>query len=201
MEGELRGYKGKRSLDVILSLFFLVFLSPLFFLITLAVRVFDGGQVIHRRKVLGLAEYPFFMFKFRSMIDGTEDQEEEVYQSSGGEKPTNDSRVTKVGAVLRKFSLDELPQFANVLKGQMSLVGPRPMPAWKLEELLSNHRQIRFSFLPGITGLAQLTNRSLPKLSADYGKLELKYFQNCSLWLDCKILLKTIPAIISGRGT
>jgi len=201
MDCYIRGYKGKRCLDVIVSLFFLIFLSPLFFLVALAVRVFDGEPFIHRRKVLGLAEDPFFMFKFRSMIDGTEDQEEEIYRSNGGQKPINDYRVTRIGAVLRKFSLDELPQFANVLKGQMSLVGPRPMPTRVLKGLSDDHRQIRFSFLPGITGLAQITNRSLPRLSADYGKSELKYFKNCSLRLDCKILFKTIPAVISGRGT
>jgi len=201
MEGELRGYKGKRCLDVIVSLFFLIFLSPLFLLIGLAVKIFDGGPVIHLRRIPGLRENYFFMFKFRSMINGAEEQEEEIYRMNGGKKPTNDSRITKIGAVLRKFSLDELPQFANVLKGQMSSVGPRPMPIWRLEELSSDYRQIRFVFLPGITGLAQVTNRSSSRLSADYRRLELKYFQNCSLWLDCKILLKTIHAVISGQGT
>lgn len=201
MDDGPRGCKGKRYLDVIVSLFFLIFLSPLFLLIGLAVKLFDGDPVIYQRRVLGLGENLFFMFKFCSMIDGTEEQEKEIYRMNRGEKPANNPRITKIGAILRKFSLDELPQFANVLRGQMSLVGPRPMPVWRLEELSSDHRQIRFSFLPGITGLAQITNRSLSKSSAYYRKLELKYFQNCSLWLDCKILLKTIPAVISGQGT
>ncbi len=150
----------------------------------------------------------FFMLKFRSMFNNAEEQEEEVYRRSRGVKTFNDPRVTKIGRVIRKLSLDELPQFVNVIKGEMSLVGPRPISLEMFNGLPNQEKRIYLSLLPGITGPGQISVRSLlglpefeyERLYSEYRKSYFDYFQNCSLWLDCKILLKTIPLIISCRG-
>lgn len=198
------GYKGKRALDVFVAFSLLALSMPVCALIAFAIKIFSGSPVIYHREMIGLEEKPFCLLKFRSMVNGAEAKEEKVYARTGYKKPLKDSRVTGIGRLLRKTSLDELPQFINVLRDKMSLVGPRPMPEWAVKRLPEKRKQIRFSLLPGITGLAQIEIRELSRLSPEFSpnheKLEREYFQNCSLRLDCKILLKTILVVISGQG-
>lgn len=135
------------------------------------------------------------MLKFRSMVNNQENQEQDLYKQAGGRKPSNDPRITKIGRLLRRASLDELPQLVNVVRGEMSLIGPRPRPAWMVDSLPDSVGRIQFSVLPGMTGLSQVSDRLWRQ-----SELDLKYCQECSLWLDFKIFLKSIPAVLSGRG-
>lgn len=194
------GYKGKRFLDITISLFLLMILFPLFLLIALVVKFFSGSPVIHHRKTIGFKGESFIMLKFRSMITGADEREEEIFRQTNGKKLFNDPRITRIGAILRKTSLDELPQFINVIKGEMSLVGPRPKPSWAIEGMSGSIKKTYFSLRPGITGLVQITNRSLSRFSSECGRLESVYLEKCSLSFDLKILLKSIPAVIFCRG-
>lgn len=186
------GYRGKRVLDLIGSLILLVLLSPVFLVVAFFVLIFDGRPVIYRRQLLGKEEKPFSMFKFRTMVRGAERLEKEVFQQNGFHKPKKDPRVTTLGNILRRTSLDELPQLVNVLRGEMSLVGPRPLPLWMVEKMPSSRRQIRASCVPGITGLAQVRSR----LNPEAGGFERQYAERCSLMLDLHILILTVPAVL-----
>lgn len=194
-------YRSKKYLDIFISSFLLITLSPLLILTALSVKIFDGGPVFYKRRVVGLGGKSFLMFKFRSMVQGAEKQERGVYIifKKAGRRLENDPRVTRIGRIIRKLSLDELPQFVNVLRDEMSLVGPRPASLWKVNRFPVAIREIYLSFKPGITGFSQITCRSIFDKSLFAG-LEKDYFENSSFWLDCKIILKTVPSVLLCRG-
>jgi lipopolysaccharide/colanic/teichoic acid biosynthesis glycosyltransferase len=149
-----------------------------------------------------VGEHEFPMFKFRTMIQGADRLQarlEEENEAGGALfKMRDDPRVTRVGALLRRLSLDELPQVLNVLRGEMSLVGPRPLPLRDYAKLESWHRK-RYLVLPGITGLWQISGRSNLSFD-DLVRLDFYYLENWSIWLDISILVKTIPAVLGARG-
>ena len=192
-------YRGKRFFDVGVALLLLVFFSPLLLLTALIVWLVSGSPIIYHRKVIGLAGKSFSVLKFRTMVNRAEASEEKIYRGRRT-KPIEDSRITGIGRILRRTSLDELPQLINVLRGEMSLVGPRPMPEWMTEELPEEARRVYFSLIPGITGLPQVIDRSLIPYSAERIGMENKYYGKMSFLLDCQIFLRTIFVVIAGQG-
>ncbi len=193
----------KRSIDMAVSFFALLFLSPLFLIIALAIMLDDGLPVFFVQVRIGKNKRPFKMFKFRTMIKGAEKMQaslEKLNETDGAAfKLSDDPRVTRIGKFLRKTSLDELPQFLNVLLGTMSLVGPRPLPIRDFERFYDNTHRRRFSIKPGITGLWQISGRSDVKFQ-EWMNLDLQYVDNWNLFLDLKILLKTVPVVFAGTG-
>jgi exopolysaccharide biosynthesis polyprenyl glycosylphosphotransferase len=192
----------KRTFDLVGALLLLMFLSPLLLAIALAVRLSSRGPVLFRSTRRGIGQRPFPCLKFRTMHTDAEERQadlEELNEASGALfKIREDPRLTHVGGVLRRFSLDELPQLINVVRGEMSLVGPRPLPQRDYEMLEEWHRK-RYLVLPGITGLWQVSGRSELDFD-DLVHLDFIYLEHWSLALDLTILLKTIPAVISRRG-
>ena len=192
----------KRTFDILGSTLLLVLLSPLLIAITLAVRVTSRGPILFHSVRRGIGQRPFACLKFRTMhTDAAERQAdlEDLNEASGALfKIRDDPRLTSVGRVLRRFSLDELPQLVNVLRGDMSLVGPRPLPERDYKMLEDWHRK-RYLVLPGITGLWQVSGRSELDFD-DLVNLDFIYLERWSLALDLTILLKTIPAVFSRRG-
>ena len=191
----------KRGLDVAVSGLMLVLLLPLFALIALGIKLSDRGPILFWQLRVGRwgREFPFP--KFRSMVPNAEQLQNIVvshHSDSKTFKAKNDPRVTRLGRVLRKFSLDELPQLWCVFKGEMSLVGPRPpLPSEVAQYSLADRR--RLDVVPGLTCIWQTSGRStLP--FAQQLELDVQYIQSQSLWLDFKLLLKTIPAVLSGKG-
>jgi exopolysaccharide biosynthesis polyprenyl glycosylphosphotransferase len=205
----------KRCLDLVGSLLALILLLPAMLVIALAVKLTSKGPVLFKQTRLGQYSRPFTFLKFRSMYDDCDAKIHEQYISKliRGEKDThhstengnavfkikNDPRVTRVGRFLRKTSLDELPQLINVLKGEMSLVGPRPPLSYEVKQYTSWHRRRLVEAKPGITGLWQVNGRSRISFD-DMVRLDLKYVEHASLLLDFKILLQTPAAILSGAG-
>jgi exopolysaccharide biosynthesis polyprenyl glycosylphosphotransferase len=192
----------KRGFDIVVSSFVIVVGSPLWLAIAGAIKLTSRGPVFYRNERIGLGEQPFAMMKFRTMYaDAAERQAalEAANEASGPLfKIRDDPRVTTVGRVLRRFSLDELPQVLNVLWGEMSLVGPRPLPIRDYEQLQEWHRK-RYLVLPGMTGLWQVSGRI--DLSFDeLVRLDFYYIENWSIWLDITILAKTLPAVLARRG-
>ena len=192
----------KRTFDVVGATILLVLLSPLLLALTLAVMVSSRGPVLFRSVRRGIGQRPFPCLKFRTMHTDAEEQQadlEDLNEASGALfKIKEDPRLTPVGRFLRRFSLDELPQLINVLRGEMSLVGPRPLPERDYAMLEDWHRK-RYLVLPGITGLWQVSGRSELDFD-DLVHLDFLYLERWSLALDLTILLKTIPAVISRRG-
>lgn len=192
----------KRTFDVIVSTLLLLVLSPLLAAISLAVKLTSRGPVLYRSMRPGIGQMPFACLKFRTMyIDAEERQREleELNEADGALfKIRDDPRLTAVGRLLRRFSIDELPQLINVLRGDMSLVGPRPLPERDFELLEDWHRK-RYLVLPGITGLWQVSGRSELDFD-DLVHLDFIYLERWSLALDLAILLKTIPAVLMQRG-
>jgi exopolysaccharide biosynthesis polyprenyl glycosylphosphotransferase len=192
----------KRTFDVIGATVLMVLLSPLLLALTLAVLVSSRGPIFFRSVRRGIGQRPFPCLKFRTMHTDAEEQQadlEELNEASGALfKIREDPRLTPVGRFLRRFSLDELPQLINVLRGEMSLVGPRPLPERDYAMLEDWHRK-RYLVLPGITGLWQVSGRSELDFD-DLVHLDFLYLERWSLALDLTILLKTIPAVISRRG-
>ncbi len=192
----------KRTFDLLGASFLLLLLSPLLAAITLAVRVSSRGPIFYRSKRPGIGQLPFDCLKFRTMYCDAHEQQDELEQlneASGALfKIRDDPRLTPVGRLLRRFSFDELPQLVNVLRGEMSLVGPRPLPERDFELLEDWHRK-RYLVLPGITGLWQVSGRSELDFD-DLVHLDFIYLERWSLALDLAILLKTIPAVIMQRG-
>ena len=192
----------KRGFDLIISTLVLVCGLPLWLLIGFAVKVTSAGPVFYRDRRVGVGEREFSMLKFRTMYrDAPERQAqlEQVNEADGALfKLRDDPRVTPVGAFLRRFSLDEFPQLINVLRGEMSLVGPRPLPLRDYRLLEPWHRR-RYLVLPGMTGLWQIAGRSSLDFD-DLVRLDFYYVENWSVWLDISILLRTIPAVLTGRG-
>ena len=188
----------KRIFDILFSCVALVVFSPFWLLISLAIKLGSSGPVLFKQQRLGLRGRIFMMYKFRTMIDGAEDMEEGLFNYQ------DDVRVTTVGAFLRATSLDEVPQLLNILRGEMSVVGPRPPVSYELGafEEIDPDTQRRFLVKPGVTGLAQVNGRN--ELSRDEKTFyDLKYVEGIEKWglvYDIHILLKTLVVIFSNKG-
>lgn len=195
-------HAAKRAFDILFSVIALILLSPVFLVIAILIKHEDGGPVIFRQERIGQDGHPFTIHKFRSMCLDAEAKIDDLINQSGGQatffKLKDDPRVTRVGRVLRKYSLDELPQFWSVLKGPMSVVGPRPQVAREVAEYSRFHHR-RLLTKPGITGLWQVSGRS--DLSVEEGmRLDLRYVENWSLIGDIVIVLKTIVMMLHPHG-
>jgi exopolysaccharide biosynthesis polyprenyl glycosylphosphotransferase len=192
----------KRFMDIVISSVCLIFLSPLFLVVSLLIKMTSEGPVFFKQARSGLYYRTFTMYKFRSMVVDAEEKKRDLRHMNEMDGPIfkirDDPRITAIGKWIRKRSIDELPQLINVLKGEMSLVGPRPHPTEEVREYTSWQRR-RLSMKPGITGLWQIGGRS-DTTFAESMKHDLDYIDNWSLWLDIKILLRTIPTIVSGKG-
>ena len=192
----------KRTFDLIGATLLLVVLSPLLLAILIAVRVSSRGPMLYRSRRRGIGQRPFECLKFRTMHSDAEQRQadvEDLNEATGALfKIRDDPRLTPVGRLLRRFSLDELPQLVNVLRGEMSLVGPRPLPERDYDMLDDWHRK-RYLVLPGITGLWQVSGRSELDFD-DLVHLDFIYLEHWSLALDLSILLKTVPAVLTRRG-
>jgi lipopolysaccharide/colanic/teichoic acid biosynthesis glycosyltransferase len=191
----------KRVIDVIGSLTLIVIFAPLMILIIAAIRIASRGPAVFVQRRIGFRCGEFGMYKFRTMVVSAESLQQKLAEESGSEffKLPNDPRVTPIGRFLRRFSLDELPQLFNVLEGTMSLVGPRPLLLSDLEKFPLRGQMRRFSVRPGLTGLWQVSGRSLTT-DEERMKLDREYVNHWSLWLDFTILLRTIGAVLTGRG-
>ena len=194
----------KRIMDFSLSLISLLVFLPLFIATALAIKLMSPGPVFFIQERVGLNKRRFRLYKFRTMVPDAEEKQSELEQLNEVSGPvfkiTDDPRITPVGRFLRKTSIDELPQLVNVLKGDMSLVGPRPLPVRDYEGFDTDWHRRRFSVRPGITCLWQIQGRSSIAFEK-WMKLDLQYIDQWSLWFDIKILLKTIPAVLRGTGS
>jgi exopolysaccharide biosynthesis polyprenyl glycosylphosphotransferase len=194
----------KQVLDVSAAFVLLVLLSPLFLAMVALIRWTSRGPAMFRQQRSGLNGRPFTMLKFRSMVSDAEQrrQELEALNEMAGPvfKISDDPRITPVGRFLRKYSIDELPQLLNVLRGEMSLVGPRPLPVDEVQRFDDFAHRRRLSVKPGLTCLWQISGRNNVKDFKDWVRLDLEYIDNWSLWLDIKILFRTIPVVLSGTG-
>ena len=192
----------KKAFDLGVSFLVVLIGLPIWLLIAAAIKLDSRGPILYRDRRIGVGEGEFGMLKFRTMVQGAAEQQAvlEEHNEAGGAlfKIRDDPRVTRVGRVLRRLSIDELPQVLNVLAGEMSLVGPRPLPLRDYRQLEAWHRK-RYNVLPGITGLWQISGRSNLTFD-DLVRLDFYYIENWSIWLDISILVKTIPAVIGGRG-
>ena len=192
----------KRTMDVFVSSLALLFLWPLMLVIGIAVKLESRGSVIYRSRRVGKYGREFDCYKFRTMVAGSDGLKENLRRLNQRYGPffkiAGDPRVTRFGRFLRKYSLDELPQLWNVLKGDMSLVGPRPHPVEDCAQYSSEHCR-RLVVKPGVTGLWQVMARANPSFEICM-MLDLVYIQKWNLLLDCRILLKTIPAVLAGEG-
>jgi lipopolysaccharide/colanic/teichoic acid biosynthesis glycosyltransferase len=205
----------KRVIDILGSLLALTLLAPAFLMIAIAVKASSKGPVFFRQRRIGQHGRPFVFYKFRSMYVGNDAGVHKEYvkkliagkaerngsngNGQGVFKLTSDSRITSVGAFLRRASLDELPQFYNVLKGEMSLVGPRPPVPYEVENYDLWHRRRVLEAKPGITGLWQVSGRSRVTFD-EMVRLDLRYARSWSPWMDIKILMRTPLAVVSGEG-
>lgn len=201
----------KKVIDFGGSFLLLLLFSPIFLAVAVAIKLTSAGPVFFRQERLGLNGEPFNLYKFRSMYLSSDDKDHKDYiqkyicqQKNAAVEPgifklTNDLRITAVGKWLRKTSFDELPQLINVLKGEMSLVGPRPPILYECALYDTWHKRRLLSCKPGITGLWQVVGRSRTTFD-EMVRLDLKYISDWSLWLDLKILLKTPKAVFGGKG-
>jgi lipopolysaccharide/colanic/teichoic acid biosynthesis glycosyltransferase len=192
----------KRVLDIAGALIGLIFLGPFILLLALAVKLDSAGSAFFLQERIGENGRRFKMIKLRSMRASAERERSLVMVANSSSSPTlkisDDPRVTRLGRWLRRWSLDELPQLWNVLRGDMSLVGPRPEESAVVAGYSDWHRQ-RLAIKPGLTGPMQINGRGLLSLD-ERVRLELNYIENYSIWLDLEILIKTIPAVLSGWG-
>jgi exopolysaccharide biosynthesis polyprenyl glycosylphosphotransferase len=200
----LQGFNAliKRISDVTVSLAALLLISPLMILAAAAIKLESRGPVFFSQERTGKDGKIFNLYKFRSMVQGAESQFEKIVAQKGGNiirfKAKDDPRITRIGKVIRKLSIDELPQLINVLIGDMSLVGPRPPVPIEVDRYSAWHKK-RLRVRPGITGLWQVSGRSeLP--FEDMIRLDIYYIENWSLWMDFRIVLRTIPTVIFGSG-
>ncbi len=192
----------RRVFDLAVAGAMLLVASPLLLLACLLVKLEDGGPILFRQVRCGLNGRKFTLLKLRTMVTGADEQKQDLLPLNEMTGPVfkikRDPRVTRVGAYLRRFSVDELPQLVNVLAGDMALVGPRPPVPDEVAQYQRWQRR-RLSMKPGMTGLWQVSGRSEVDFE-DWMRLDLDYIDNWSFWLDVKILLKTVPAVLSGRG-
>jgi len=194
----------KQGIDICGALALIILCSPLLAWAALRIKFTSPGPVLFRQRRCGLNGRPFTMLKFRSMVSDAEQRKVELAALNEMTGPvfklTNDPRVTPIGRILRKWSIDELPQLFNVLRGEMSLVGPRPLPVDEVERFDDPSHRRRLSVKPGITCLWQVSGRSQVTDFKDWVRLDLEYIDNWSLWLDVKILCRTLPVVIVGTG-
>lgn len=203
----------KRILDIVVAVTALTILSPIFLIVAIAIKLTSPGPVLFRGAVHGKDGVPFTYYKFRSMTAGgsTKEHEEFIkkYVAEGGGhedgetgekvyKLTNDARVTAIGKIIRRLSIDEFPQMINVLRGDMSVVGPRPPVPYEYE-LYDDHKMKRLAVKPGITGLNQIRRRSQSTFDQMYDD-DLEYIQRQSIWLDLYIMFKTPWVMLFGSG-
>ncbi len=191
----------KRCLDVLVSLILLIVLSPLLALIAIAIRISSGAPILYRWQVVGKAGQPLTGWKFRTMVADADHTKQELMEQNEMRGPVfkmkEDPRVTPLGRVLRKFSLDELPQLWSVLKGDMSLVGPRPPLQSEYAQFSEWHKR-KLATKPGMTSLWHV--RGKPRDIDDWVRLDLEYIDHWSLWLDFKILCQTSIVVLAGRN-
>jgi exopolysaccharide biosynthesis polyprenyl glycosylphosphotransferase len=192
----------KRGFDLVVSIIVVIVCLPIWLLIAAAIKLDSRGPVFFVDRRIGVGEREFGMLKFRTMVADAAAQQKRLEAENEAEgalfKIREDPRVTRVGRFLRRFSLDEIPQVGNVLKGEMSLVGPRPLPL-RDHRLLDDWHRARYRVLPGMTGLWQISGRSGLSFD-DLVRLDFTYLENWSIWLDISIIVKTIPAVITRRG-
>jgi exopolysaccharide biosynthesis polyprenyl glycosylphosphotransferase len=198
----------KRLFDVFSVVILGIILSPLVLFVAIIIKIESSGPLIFTQSRIGKGERHFRMYKFRTMQKDSEHEKQNLVEKNEADgflfKMKNDPRITKMGKIMRRYSIDEIPQLINVLKGDMSLIGPRPLPADDLDKISDKSGyyywfQNRTKIHPGLTGLWQVNGRSEINFS-DLVNLDIYYLENWSLWLDFQILLKTIPAVLSGKG-
>lgn len=193
----------KRTLDLIVSLIALLILLPILLLLIFVIYLQDGKPIFYKWKVVGYNRKSITSWKFRTMVKNADDLKEKLLDKNEMTGPmfklSNDPRILPIGKFLRKYSLDELPQLLSVLKGDLSLVGPRPPLQSEFKEFDLWHRR-KLSMKPGLTCLWQVSGRNKINDFDEWAKLDLQYIDHWSIWLDLKILLKTIPAVLSGNG-
>lgn len=193
----------KRILDVLISLVLLLLCAPLFVAVAALIRFSSGAPVFFRQERMGLNKRKFLIFKFRTMVPNAENMLVELRERNEVSGPVfkmrQDPRITPIGGFLRRTSIDELPQLLNVLIGDMSLVGPRPLPIRDYEGFSEDWQRRRFSVRPGITCIWQVNGRSSVPFE-QWMKMDLQYMDEWSLWLDMKILVRTVSAVLKGSG-
>lgn len=194
----------KQLLDFFGAFILLALLVPLFLTIAAAIKLTTPGPVFFRQQRSGMSGAPFTLYKFRTMVTNAEQLQHELAAMNEMSGPvfkvTNDPRVTPMGKFLRKYSLDELPQLFNVLHGEMSLVGPRPLPVDEVKRFDNLAHRRRLSVKPGLTCLWQISGRNQISDFKEWVRLDLEYIDNWSLWLDLKIIILTIPVVLRGTG-
>jgi exopolysaccharide biosynthesis polyprenyl glycosylphosphotransferase len=192
----------KRAIDIVGSIILLILVAPLMLVVILAIRIDSPGPAVFRHRRVGRSGQEFRIYKFRSMIQGAEELQSELEPLNEADGPLfkirDDPRLTRVGRFLRRTSIDELPQLFNILRGEMSLVGPRPGTPEEVEKYEPWQRE-RLSIWPGLTGLWQVSGRSNVPF-AEMCQLDIYYIENWSLSLDLRILLRTIPYVIFRHG-
>jgi exopolysaccharide biosynthesis polyprenyl glycosylphosphotransferase len=197
------GFMLKRVLDVFFSSILLLVLSPFLIVIAIMIKLESKGPILYTSERIGKKGRVFRCFKFRTMVRDAELRRAEIMHMNERDgvlfKVTNDPRITRLGRILRKYSLDELPQFLNVLRGDMSIVGPRPPIASEVMEYKLSHLR-RLDVTPGITGLWQVQARQDPSFDS-YVSLDVTYIENWNIWLDIKIIVRTVGVVFSGTGS
>lgn len=193
----------KRGFDILFSIVFLILAAPLLLAIAIAVKLDSPGPALYRSERIGKKGRVFRCIKFRTMVADADKLRDKIAHMNERDgvlfKVSNDPRITKLGRFLRKYSLDELPQFFNVLKGDMSVVGPRPPIASEVKEYKLSHLR-RLDVTPGITGLWQVQGRQDPSF-ASYVSMDVNYIDNWSIWLDFKIIMRTVGVVFAGTGS
>ena len=192
----------KRVMDVLLSAAALVVLSPVFLITAVAIKCEDNGPVFFAQQRAGKDMKPFYMYKFRSMYVNADEKFNEMMknneQTGHAFKIKKDPRITKVGKVIRRYSIDELPQLINIIKGDMSIVGPRPILTFQMEACSQYERQ-RLVVQPGLTCYWQIGGRA-DVTWEEWVELDLDYIEDMGIWTDLKMIVKTVPAVFSGDG-
>jgi exopolysaccharide biosynthesis polyprenyl glycosylphosphotransferase len=193
----------KRLMDIVFSFIALVLIAPVCAVVTVIIKMTSPGPVLFVQKRVSMNGRVFDLYKFRTMVQDAEAKLADLQHLNEMKGPAfkmaKDPRITAIGAFLRKTSIDEFPQFLNVLKGDMSLVGPRP-PLPKEVEQYDDWQRRRLSMRPGITCIWQIQGRNRITDFEEWARLDLRYIDNWSLWLDIEILLKTVPAVVFGIG-
>jgi exopolysaccharide biosynthesis polyprenyl glycosylphosphotransferase len=193
----------KRVFDLLFSVLSLILLAPFLLIIAIAVKMDSTGPAFYKSERIGKKGRVFHCIKFRTMVEDADERRADVMHMNERDdvlfKISNDPRITRLGRFLRKYSIDELPQFFNVLKGEMSIVGPRPPIASEVKEYKLSHLR-RLDVMPGITGLWQVQGRQDPSF-ASYVSLDVTYIDNWSIWLDFKIIMRTVGVVFAGTGS
>lgn len=194
----------KQAIDLLGAFFMLIVLAVPLAIIALLIRITSPGPILFRQQRSGLNGRPFTILKFRTMVTDAEQRQHEfaaMNEMSGPVfKMTGDPRITPLGKFLRKFSIDEYPQLFNILRGEMSLVGPRPLPVHEVKRFHDFAHRRRLSVKPGLTCLWQISGRNAVTDFNDWVRLDLEYIDNWSIWLDLRILCQTVPVVLTGSG-